>query len=688
MQNKIQSIRRNWLRLLLLSNNMETFSDVLNKLKEIHEKEVQGLQANLTEITMERCRDTRRIEELFAKNHLLREQQKALNENVKVLENRLRAGLCDRCTVTQELAKKKQQEYEGSHIQSLQLISSLTNELRGLKEENTSLREELGKPRNLETENQRAVPPDKGSCLDLPIPLVSPVNATNSTEKPPSKEKESYEDLPFPQSAEEKSFGPGNSPAATHSPARTVQDMCLFDIVCMNPQRISNQLHGTIAVVRPGGKSCLSETSSWTRTSPSAIYYHSNHDKQLRGNSPDSCDITSCQETTCQQGSREEQLSLLSQHFSQGRFSLQSAGISAERVLNQVPKTREIEVVRRRSLNELEEHSSVLELQGGVLYRSERRRHSIAEQRERLQYFLARQQDQQKQRARAEAFRSQIVNNDGQEEKGQCLPQTLWANQNKHEREWSENDWEGKCSVLTSTKKSESNEKQEASSSSLLDKPLDLSDYGRIRESSCHMRQHKSSLPSPPSRENPASPQNVTGPNALQKGDPESSLQESSQLHAGSPFNSDNETQQLRAQDAKDFVPVLEVSLSPPGDSPKYNPAGDPGIQVIKRQKQERQDLEDNDGADSRKGEADEPDTSDSETGPETEQNQQGKDREYLCITAKAQHSKRKGGHNHWIKGRGNKKVKAIQTPIEGTVGNEKEANNSEPCSEDTLGET
>lgn len=38
---------------------------------------------------------------------------------------RLRAGLCDRCTVTQEVAKKRQQEYEASQIQSLQHISMM-----------------------------------------------------------------------------------------------------------------------------------------------------------------------------------------------------------------------------------------------------------------------------------------------------------------------------------------------------------------------------------------------------------------------------------------------------------------------------------------------------------------------------------------------------------------------------------
>lgn len=39
------------------------------------------------------------------------------------LSCRLRAGLCDRCTVTQELARRRQQEFEASHMQTVQHIS-------------------------------------------------------------------------------------------------------------------------------------------------------------------------------------------------------------------------------------------------------------------------------------------------------------------------------------------------------------------------------------------------------------------------------------------------------------------------------------------------------------------------------------------------------------------------------------
>ncbi|KAG8516797.1 DNA endonuclease RBBP8, partial [Galemys pyrenaicus] len=87
--------------------------------------------------------DAQRLEEFFTKNQQLREQQKVLHETIKVLEDRLRAGLCDRCAVTEEHMRKKQQEFENIRQQNLKLITELMNEKNTLQEENKKLSEQL-----------------------------------------------------------------------------------------------------------------------------------------------------------------------------------------------------------------------------------------------------------------------------------------------------------------------------------------------------------------------------------------------------------------------------------------------------------------------------------------------------------------------------------------------------------------
>lgn len=122
---------------------MECFNSLLLKLREVHEREMEGWQVKIQELSNKKGCDTKRMEELFSKNQQMKEQQRLLTENIKTLENRLRAGLCDRCTVTQQVAKKRQQEFEASQIQSLQHISLLAVEMNNLKMENKRLRDEI-----------------------------------------------------------------------------------------------------------------------------------------------------------------------------------------------------------------------------------------------------------------------------------------------------------------------------------------------------------------------------------------------------------------------------------------------------------------------------------------------------------------------------------------------------------------
>lgn len=119
------------------------FKEIWTKLKEYHDKEIQGLQVKVTKLKKERILDAQRLEEFFTKNQQLREQQKVLHETIKVLEDRLRAGLCDRCAVTEEHMRKKQQEFENIRQQNLKLITELMNEKNTLQEENKKLSEQL-----------------------------------------------------------------------------------------------------------------------------------------------------------------------------------------------------------------------------------------------------------------------------------------------------------------------------------------------------------------------------------------------------------------------------------------------------------------------------------------------------------------------------------------------------------------
>lgn len=149
------------------------FNDLWTKLKEYHDKEVQGLQVKVSKLKKERILDAQRLEEFFTKNQQLREQQKFLQETIKVLEDRLRAGLCDRCAVTEEHMRKKQQEFENIRQQNLKLITELMNEKNTLQEENKKLSEQL--QQKIENDQQQAAELDTEENVipDSPITAFS-----------------------------------------------------------------------------------------------------------------------------------------------------------------------------------------------------------------------------------------------------------------------------------------------------------------------------------------------------------------------------------------------------------------------------------------------------------------------------------------------------------------------------------
>ncbi|XP_004606071.2 DNA endonuclease RBBP8 [Sorex araneus] len=149
------------------------FKELWTKLKEYHDKEVQGLQVKVSKLKKERILDAQRLEEFFTKNQQLREQQKFLQETIKVLEDRLRAGLCDRCAVTEEHMRKKQQEFENIRQQNLKLITELMNEKNTLQEENKKLSEQLQQKIENDQQQPAELETEENVIPDSPITAFS-----------------------------------------------------------------------------------------------------------------------------------------------------------------------------------------------------------------------------------------------------------------------------------------------------------------------------------------------------------------------------------------------------------------------------------------------------------------------------------------------------------------------------------
>ncbi|XP_041713985.1 RBBP8 N-terminal-like protein isoform X2 [Coregonus clupeaformis] len=170
---------------------LEGFNDLLHKLRETHDREVHKWHETFQELTNKKSCDTKRMEELFNRNQQLREQQRLLTDNIKQLENRLRAGLCDRCTVTQDVAKRRQQEYETAQIQSLHHIAILAGEMNTMKKENQRLREEVRRLRGAlegqsgHSSSQDATPEVRQSADLSPSAMPHIPTAIRSINQPP-----------------------------------------------------------------------------------------------------------------------------------------------------------------------------------------------------------------------------------------------------------------------------------------------------------------------------------------------------------------------------------------------------------------------------------------------------------------------------------------------------------------------
>ncbi|KAM3593660.1 uncharacterized protein V6R79_018113 [Siganus canaliculatus] len=142
----------------------ELFEELWRQLGECHQNAVQELEAKVSKLKKERCLDAQRLEVFYNRNQQLKEQNKALQDAMGLLEERLRAGECDRCAILKEDMQNDQQH-------NLRLIAKLKNERNSLEDENRKLHSELQKLRTRGPELQQASSPEheEGIIPDSPV---------------------------------------------------------------------------------------------------------------------------------------------------------------------------------------------------------------------------------------------------------------------------------------------------------------------------------------------------------------------------------------------------------------------------------------------------------------------------------------------------------------------------------------
>ncbi|KAM4606652.1 DNA endonuclease RBBP8 isoform 2-T2 [Polymixia lowei] len=147
------------------------FEDLWTQLRECHQNALQELETKVSKLKKERCLDAQRLEEFYTRNQQLKVQHKTLQDTISLLEERLRAGVCDRCVVLEEHMRTKQGEFEKDHQQNLRLIAKLKSENNSLQDVNGKLSMELETLKTSVSKPQQTLSPEQeeGVIPDSPI---------------------------------------------------------------------------------------------------------------------------------------------------------------------------------------------------------------------------------------------------------------------------------------------------------------------------------------------------------------------------------------------------------------------------------------------------------------------------------------------------------------------------------------
>ncbi|KAM9839657.1 DNA endonuclease RBBP8 [Aulostomus maculatus] len=174
----------------------DLFQDLWRQLGECHQSALRELEEKVGKLKKERCLDAQRLEVFYNRNQHLKEQTKTMQETISLLEDRLRAGACDRCSILEE-------DLRASRDQNERLITSLKNERNQLEDENRKLQAELQKLQMFHSKAQQMPSPEQedGIIPDSPI-LTSSLPVANKLKKRKNTDQMRhvrYEEMPPPK---------------------------------------------------------------------------------------------------------------------------------------------------------------------------------------------------------------------------------------------------------------------------------------------------------------------------------------------------------------------------------------------------------------------------------------------------------------------------------------------------------
>ncbi|XP_034027359.1 DNA endonuclease RBBP8 [Thalassophryne amazonica] len=154
----------------------DVFENLCKQLRDCHQNTVQELEAKVSKLKKERCLDAQRLELFYHRNLQLKDQVKVLQETVSLLEEKLGAGVCDRCALLEYSLKNKQD-------QKLHIVNRLKNERSSLEEENQKVLAELHKlSHGLEAQQTSFLEQEDCIIPDSPV-LTSSLPTTSRLKK-------------------------------------------------------------------------------------------------------------------------------------------------------------------------------------------------------------------------------------------------------------------------------------------------------------------------------------------------------------------------------------------------------------------------------------------------------------------------------------------------------------------------